>query len=172
MDYYISLALQGRTANVSSDDVQLKHFNSPSRTDRSHGPSDAYADGEDKRVASNSDDKKFTVLFDTSKKEMLNPNQGYKKIVQKLKTRYKCDINKDELRLQRMAETHLLLLGGPKMPFTAKELQEIRQYVEQGGSCMVMMNEGGESRMNTNINAMLEQMGIFVNTDSVIRKAF
>lgn len=37
---------------------------------------------------------------------------------------------------------------------------------------MVMMNEGGESRMNTNINAMLEQMGIFVNTDSVIRKAF
>ncbi len=46
-------------------------------------------------------DKKFTVrfnsnpklnmqiLFDTSKKEMLNPNQGYKKIVQKLKTRYK-----------------------------------------------------------------------------------
>jgi hypothetical protein len=29
------------------------------------------------------------VLFDTSKKEMLNPNQGYKKIVQKLKTRYK-----------------------------------------------------------------------------------
>jgi hypothetical protein len=29
--------------------VQLNHFNSPSRTDRSHGPSDAYADGEDKR---------------------------------------------------------------------------------------------------------------------------
>jgi len=25
-------------------------------------------------MASNSDDKKFTVLFDTSKKEMLNPN--------------------------------------------------------------------------------------------------
>ena len=43
------------------------------------------------------DEKKFVVslaahskvLFDTSKKEMLNPNQGYKKIVQKLKTRYK-----------------------------------------------------------------------------------
>lgn len=37
------------------------------------------------------------VLFDTSKKQMLNPNQGYKKLVQKLKTRYKvrnCDSNK------------------------------------------------------------------------------
>jgi hypothetical protein len=28
-------------------------------------------------------------MFDTSKKEMLNPNQGHKKIVQKLKNRYK-----------------------------------------------------------------------------------
>jgi hypothetical protein len=26
-------------------------------------------------------DKKYSVLFDTSKKEMLNPNQGFKKIV-------------------------------------------------------------------------------------------
>jgi len=30
---------------------------------------------------SNNEDKKLSVLFDTSKKEMLNPNQGYKKIV-------------------------------------------------------------------------------------------
>jgi len=30
-------------------------------------------------------DKKYIVLFDTSKKEILNPNQGYKKVVQKLK---------------------------------------------------------------------------------------
>lgn len=28
------------------------------------------------------------VLFDTSKKELLNPNQGYKKFVMKLKQRY------------------------------------------------------------------------------------
>ena len=33
-------------------------------------------------------DKKYKVLFDTSKREMLNPNQGYKNIVKKLKTRY------------------------------------------------------------------------------------
>lgn len=34
------------------------------------------------------------------------------------------------------------------------------------------MQEGGEAKTNTNINAMLEQIGISVNTDSVIRKAF
>lgn len=36
----------------------------------------------------------------------------------------------------------------------------------------ITMAEGGENRAQTNINAMLEQMGIFVNSDSVIRKAF
>jgi intraflagellar transport protein 52 len=90
------------------------------------------------------DDKKYVVLFDTSKKEMLNPNQGYKKIVQKLKSRYKCDINKSELQLKKMRDCNLLLLGGPRMPFNANELQQIRQYIEEGGRCMIMMNEGGE----------------------------
>ena len=35
-----------------------------------------------------------------------------------------------------------------------------------------MMAEGGENKLNTNINAMLEQVGISVNSDSVIRKTF
>merc|ERR1712110_499797 len=30
------------------------------------------------------------------------------------------------------------------------------------------MNEGGESKLNTNVNAMLEQVGISVNSDSVV----
>lgn len=35
-----------------------------------------------------------------------------------------------------------------------------------------MMSEGGEQKANTNINAMLEQVGISVNSDTVIRKTF
>ena len=111
-------------------------------------------------------------MFDTSKKEMLNPNQGYKKIVQKIKSRYKCEINRNELDIKRLRDSHLLLLGGPRLPFTAQELQDVRAYIESGGSVFVAMAEGGESRASTNINAMLEQLGISVNTDSVIRKSF
>jgi intraflagellar transport protein 52 len=37
---------------------------------------------------------------------------------------------------------------------------------------MIMVPEGGEAKSNTNINAMLEQVGISVNSDSVIRKTF
>lgn len=67
-------------------------------------------------------EKQFSILFDNSKKEILNPNAGYKKLVQKLKSRYKCEINKAPLTLKRLKESNLLLLGGPKLPFTAQEL--------------------------------------------------
>jgi len=103
---------------------------------------------------------------------MLNPNQGFKKIVQKLKTRYKCEINKSDLTLKKLKECHLLLLGGPRMPFNAQEITDIRKYIEDGGRCMIMMAEGGEQKNNTNINAMLEQVGISLNNDTVIRKTF
>ena len=66
----------------------------------------------------------------------------------------------------------LLLLGGPRLPFTAQELQDIRRYIEEGGKVFILMSEGGESKSNTNVNAMLEQVGISVNSDCVIRKTF
>jgi intraflagellar transport protein 52 len=41
-------------------------------------------------------------------------------------------------------------------------------------SCKVLlfMHEGGENKLQTNINAMLEQLGISVNNDTVVRKTF
>ena len=58
------------------------------------------------------------------------------------------------------------------MPFTGHELQYIKYYIESGGSALIIMQEGGEGRLDTNINAFLEQVGISVNSDSVIRKHF
>jgi intraflagellar transport protein 52 len=67
------------------------------------------------------------------------------------------------LTLKALKQSNLLLLGGPRLPFNAQELQDIRKYIEEGGRCMIMMSEGGEQKANTNINAMLEQVGISVN---------
>ena len=55
----------------------------------------------------------FQVLFDTSKKELLNPNQGYKKFVMKLKQRY--DVSLHSLQcLARLAGSHQSAL--PNIP--------------------------------------------------------
>lgn len=48
----------------------------------------------------------------------------------------------------------------------------MRRYIDEGGRVLVLMSEGGEQKQGTNINAMLEQLGISVNPDSVIRRTF
>jgi intraflagellar transport protein 52 len=37
---------------------------------------------------------------------------------------------------------------------------------------LIIMHEGGEQKLGTNINALLEQLGISVNSDTVIRKTY
>lgn len=48
----------------------------------------------------------------------------------------------------------------------------MKKYIDEGGKALVMMHEGGEQKLGTNINVLLEQLGISVNNDSVIRKTF
>ena len=40
----------------------------------------------------------------------------------------------------------------------------LKKYMEDGGSVLVLMGEGGELKFQTNINVLLEEYGIFVNT--------
>jgi len=63
----------------------------------------------------------------------------------------------------KLKECDLLLLGGPRSPFSMQEFQDIKSYIDQGGKALVMMSEGGEQKLGTNINFLLEQMGISVN---------
>lgn len=44
--------------------------------------------------------------------------------------------------------------------------------MDEGGKVLLFMHEGGENKLQTNINAMLEQLGISANPDTVIRKTF
>ena len=76
------------------------------------------------------------------------------------------------MTLKKLKEADLLLLGAPRLPFNAQELQDMRRYIDEGGRVLLLMSEGGEQKQGTNINAMLEQLGISVNADTVIRRTF
>lgn len=39
----------------------------------------------------------------------------------------------------------------------------MKKYLEGGGSMLVMIGEGGETKFETNINFFLEEYGIMVN---------
>ena len=43
-----------------------------------------------------------------------------------------------------MKEADLLLLGAPRLPFNAQELQDMRRYIDEGGRVLLLMSEGGE----------------------------
>ena len=43
------------------------------------------------------------------------------------------------------------------------QFEAIKKYVENGGSVLVMLGEGGESKYNTNINFFLEEYGVMIN---------
>lgn len=64
----------------------------------------------------------------------------------------------------------------------------MKRYIDNGGSILLTLNEGGESRQNTNVNTFLKNYGVEVNdgkfslnpirfllksfVDSVIRAAY
>jgi hypothetical protein len=57
-------------------------------------------------------------------------------------------------------------------PVASLQFEAIRKYIESGGSVLIMSGEGGEARFGTNINYLLEEFGIAVNNDAVVRTVF
>jgi intraflagellar transport protein 52 len=115
---------------------------------------------------------KKVVMFDMSKKEYGNPQSCYKKLMRKLKAEHKVIVNKDLITLDKLKEAHLVVFAGPKEMFSSDEFAAIKNYMAAGGGALFMVGEGGEAKSNTNVNYLLEEFGISVNTDSVVRSTY
>eukprot|EP00794_Sanderia_malayensis_P004664 gene4664-5273_t len=113
-----------------------------------------------------------TIIFDCSKKEIFNPNNGFKSWCRKLRATWKVIVNKDEITLDRISSGNVLVFAGPREKFKASEFDAIKQYLEKGGNVLVMMSEGGETTFKTNVNFLLEDYGVMVNTDAVVRTSY
>ncbi len=63
----------------------------------------------------------------------------------------------------------MVVFGCPRERFTSGEFEVLKRYVRQGGSVLVLLAEGGEGKAGTNINYWLEEYGIAINSDAVVR---
>lgn len=48
----------------------------------------------------------------------------------------------------------------------------VQSYLEGGGRVVMMLGEGGETRLGTNVNFLLEEFGIALNSGTVNTKLF
>lgn len=113
------------------------------------------------------------ILMSCCMKETHTHRSGYKQLFRRLKSLYlpeKLD-SREELNPNNLADVALIVFGCPSAKFTHAELEMLRSYVFRGGSLLVLMSAGGESSADTNINYLLEEFGIAVNPDFVVRMA-
>jgi len=66
----------------------------------------------------------------------------------------------------------LVFFGALKETFSKGELDALKFYLEKGGNVLILLGECGESKLNTNLNYLLEQYGISMNNDCVAKTAF
>ena len=111
------------------------------------------------------------IILDASKNER-KPNEEFKVLQRKLKSKWKFIENNDVLTEELLSTGKVLILPGPRNKFTELEMNAIRTFLNTGGHVLVMLGEGGEKKSNTNVNFLLEEFGIMVNNDSVIRISY
>lgn len=76
----------------------------------------------------------------------------------------------------RLRDTSIVVFGNPRGQFMVSEFAMLRDYVKNGGSLLIMLAEGRSADADsqeemTNLNYLLEEFGIAVNADCVVRAA-
>lgn len=113
-----------------------------------------------------------TAAFNASKRELFTLNTRYKSMQRRLKAQWTVRGMKDKLTLEKLEGVRLWISVGPREKFTASELEALKDYLDRGGNVMVLLGEGGETKYETNINFLLEERGIMVNNDAVVRNVY
>lgn len=116
------------------------------------------------------DDDRKLVLFNTSKKEMFTPSTGFKLMHSRLKVHWTVRQQRDEITFDRLKMAALIIFGLPREKFSLAEFNALRSYISSGGCVLLLMSEGGEKECN--INFLLEEFGILLNNDSVVRSVY
>ena len=114
----------------------------------------------------------LVMAVDASRRNILNINANYKEFAKRVRNTWKVNVYNSDITFDKLKENKVFIIGGPRDKYTASECEALKKHVEDGRGLMVMLSEGGETRLGTNINFVLEQFGIAVNADSVIRTSY
>ncbi|KAJ6217546.1 hypothetical protein RDWZM_008703 [Blomia tropicalis] len=125
------------------------------------------------------------ILFDLSKqvttttvsvnRSTTNVNiQNECKLLQKrLKLKgYKIIINKEVLGGDLLKKCNLIIIFMPQLKYSQLEFSNLKSFLDNGGKVLILLEEGGERKSSSNVNYFMEEFGISINNDKVIRTSF
>ena len=64
-----------------------------------------------------------------------------------------------------------MVFGAPREKFTVEEFDALKDFVHDGGGVLILAHEGGEEALGTNLNYLIEEYGMSVNADALVRTA-
>ncbi|KAL1400979.1 hypothetical protein pipiens_006988 [Culex pipiens pipiens] len=114
----------------------------------------------------------ITVVFNVSKNELFKLPDNYKTLHRKLKVNYRVESNKNDITPEILKGATVFVLAGPQEKFTETEFQYLKDYIAEGGRLLLLLGEGGEVQFNTNVNFLLEEYGMTINNDAVVRPQY
>ncbi|KFB39182.1 intraflagellar transport 52, putative [Anopheles sinensis] len=113
-----------------------------------------------------------TILFNVTKNELFKLPDNYKTLHRKLKVNHRVESNKNEITPELLKTATVFVLAGPQEKFTETEFQYLKDYINDGGRLLLLLGEGGEVQFNTNVNFLLEDYGMTINNDVVVRPQY
>ncbi|ESL10132.1 intraflagellar transport protein component [Trypanosoma rangeli SC58] len=109
------------------------------------------------------------ILFNLCRKELYHPNKGYKQLARRLKQVGTVDMNKEDITLEHLLPYDIVVFGASQDKLSEEDLSVIREYVERGGSVIMLFGDGHGGRYSY-LNQTLEAWtGITLNEDCVVR---
>lgn len=103
---------------------------------------------------------------------MGSPTKNLKKLVRQLKQSYKCVVNKEALKLQKLKSAKILVLAAPTKEFSEDELATLHSYLAEGGNILILAEEGGDKRCRSNLNEFLSPYNIQLANNTVLRTSY
>jgi intraflagellar transport protein 52 len=110
-------------------------------------------------------------FLELNQKEQFTVAAGFKTWSRKLKQSGRKIETKEDIS-QLSNENKLIIISNPCRKLTVNQYEELKCLMENGVSILILLNEEGEKGSKSNINYFLEEFGISVNSDNVIRTSF
>ncbi|KEG12595.1 putative intraflagellar transport protein component [Trypanosoma grayi] len=109
------------------------------------------------------------ILFNVCRKELYHPNKGYKQLARRLRQISTIDMNKEDVTVDRMLPYDIVVFGAPQEKLSEEDMTAVREYVERGGSVIMLFGDGHGGRYSYLNQTLEEWTGIVLNEDCVVR---